>query len=74
MIFLTISVVKINSESCYEEYFPEVKGKPLFWDANKKRGFCVVGESDKSYKVYLSFRVTVTFFPWKITLHKDFIS
>ena len=51
MIFLTISVVKINSDSCYEEYFPEVKGKPLFWDANKKRGFCVVGETDKSYKV-----------------------
>ena len=58
-------MVKINSESCYEEYFPEVKGKPLFWDANKKRGFCVVGETDKSYKVHIHF-----IFPGKLHFTK----
>ena len=48
-------MVKINSDKCYEEYNLGVEDKPQWWNAQKKRGFCVLGETGKTgetdYKV-----------------------
>ena len=53
-------MVKINSDSCYEEYTEQQSKKPQDWNTMKDRGFCVIGETKESYKVYLNIRVAPT--------------